>query len=66
MVIRPKKLRVQKSAGTLTSLVFWEKMESLLDFLKQAKTITGAYAYYTDLLTKLREKGVEKRHWKLV
>lgn len=61
---RPKKFRVQKSAGKILASVFWDKDGIILiDYLEQGRTITGAY--YTELLTKLRKKIVEKRRGKL-
>lgn len=61
---RPKKFRVQKSAGKILASIFWDKDGIILtDYLEQGGSITGAY--YTELLTKLRNKIVEKRRGKL-
>jgi histone-lysine N-methyltransferase SETMAR len=61
---RPKKFRAQKSAGKVLASVFWDKDGIiLLDFLEQGRTITGAY--YSELLTKLHKKILEKRRGKL-
>lgn len=61
---RPKKFRVQKSAGKVLASIFWDKDGIIMsDYLEQGKTVTGAY--YSTLLTRLREKIVEKRRGKL-
>ena len=61
---RPKKFRVQKSAGKILASVFWDKDGIIsTDYLEQGRTITGTY--YTELLSKLRKKTVKKRRGKL-
>lgn len=61
---RPKKFRVQKSAGKVLASVFWDcHGVIMIDFLDKGRTITGDY--YSTLLTTLRDKIKEKRRGKL-
>lgn len=61
---RPKKFRVQKSAGKVLASIFWDKDGIIfVDYLEHGKSITGEY--YASLLTKLRAKIVESRRGKL-
>ena len=56
---RPKKFRVQKSAGKVLASVFWDyDGVIMIDFLDKGRTITGDY--YSTLLTTLREKKNKK------
>ena len=53
---KPKKFRVQKSAGKVLASVFWDYYGVIMiDFLDKGRTITGDY--YSTLLTTLREKN---------
>jgi len=61
---RPRKFKVQASAGKIMSTIFWDAEGILLiDFIPQKVTITGVY--YADLLHKLRLAIKEKRRGKL-
>jgi hypothetical protein len=54
---RPKKFRVQKSAEKVLASYFWN-LHGVID-LENCQTITGAY--YSELITTLREKIKEKK-----
>jgi hypothetical protein len=54
---RPKKFRVQKSAEKVLASFFWN-IRGVVD-LENCQTITGAY--YSELITTLREKIKEKK-----
>ena len=57
---RPKKFKMQPSAGKVMATVFWDaKGVIMLDFLPKRSTITGVY--YTNLLDQLRTAIREKR-----
>ena len=61
---RPKKFKMQPSAGKVTATVFWDaKGVIMLDVLPKISTITGAY--YASLLEQLRTAFHEKRRGKL-
>ena len=61
---RPKKFKMQPSAGKVMATVFWEaKGIIMLDFLPKKSTITGVY--YANLLDQLRTTIHEKRRGKL-
>jgi len=56
----PKKRRLVPSAGKFMASVFWDAEGILfIDYLEKGKTITGEY--YSNLLTRLDEKILEKR-----
>ena len=62
--LRPKKFKVQPSAGKVMATVFWDaKGCIMLDFLPKRSTITGVY--YANLLDQLRTAIREKRQGKL-
>lgn len=57
---RPKKFRVQKSAGKVLASVFWDSRGVIMvDYIEKGKSITGEY--YSSLLTRLHKKIVETR-----
>lgn len=57
---RPKKFRVQKSAGKVLASVFWDTRGIIMiDYLEKGQTITGDY--YSKLLITLKEKIKERR-----
>jgi len=57
---RPKKFRVQKSAGKVFASVFWDKDGILLiDYLPKGQTINAEY--YSSLLVQLKDILKEKR-----
>ena len=61
---RPKKFKMQPSAGKVMATVFWDaKGVIMLDFLPKRSTITGVY--YANLLDQLRIANHEKRRGKL-
>ena len=61
---RPKKFKMQPSAGKVMATVFWDAQGVImLDFLAKKSTITGAY--YANLLHQLRTAICEKRQGKL-
>ena len=61
---RPKKFKMQPSAGQVMATVFWDAQGVImLDFLAKKSTIT--VAYYANLLDKLRTVIREKRRGKL-
>ena len=61
---RPKKFKMQPSAGKVIATVFWDaKGVIVLDFLPKRSTITGVY--YANLLDQLRTAIREKRRGKL-
>jgi len=57
---RPKKFRVQKSAGKVLTSIFWDKDGFLfIDYLPKDQTINEEN--YSSLLVKLKEIMKEKR-----
>ena len=61
---RPKKFKMQPSAGKVMATVFWDaKGVIMLDFLPKRSTRTGVY--YANLLDQLRIAIREKRRGKL-
>ena len=61
---RPKKFKMQPSAGKVMATVFWDaKGVIMLDFLPKRSTITGVY--YANLLDQLRTAIREKCRGKL-
>jgi len=51
---RPKKLRVQKSAGKVLASIFWDEGGILLiDYLPNGQTINAEY--YSPLLVQLKD-----------
>jgi len=57
---RPKKFRVQKSAGKVLALIFWDQDSILLiDYLPKGQTINAEY--YSFLLVQLKDILKEKR-----
>ena len=61
---RPKKFKMQPSAGKVTATVFWDaKGVIMLDFLPKRSTITGVY--YANLLYQLSTAIRDKRRGKL-
>ena len=61
---RPKKFKMQPSAGKVMATVFWDtKAVIMLDFLPKRSTITGVY--YANLLDQLRTAIREKGRGKL-
>ena len=55
----PKKFRVQKSAGKVLALIFWDQDSILLtDFLPKGQTINAEY--YSSLLVQLEDILTEK------
>jgi len=60
---RPKKFRVQKSAGKFLASIFWDQDGILLiDYLPKGQTINAEY--YSSLLVQLKDIFKEKRHGK--
>jgi hypothetical protein len=63
---RPKKFRVQKSAGKVLASVFWNiRGVIMIDYREKGLTITGTYSYYVLLITNhpTREnQGKKTRH----
>jgi hypothetical protein len=60
----PKKFRVQKSAGTVLTSIFWDQDSILLiDYLTKGQTINTEY--YSPLLAQLKDILREKHCWKL-
>jgi len=58
--LRPKKIRVQKSAGKVLASIFWDQDGILLiDYLPKGQTINAEY--YSSLLVQLKEILKEKR-----
>ena len=61
---RPKKFRVQKSAGKVLASIFWEQDSILpIDYLPNGQTINAEY--YSSLLVQLKDILKEKRRWKV-
>jgi len=57
---RPKKFRVQKSAGKVLASIFWDQDGILLtDYLPKGQTINAEY--YSSLLVQLKDILKEKR-----
>jgi len=62
---RPKKFRVQKSAGKVLASIFWDQDGVLLnDYLPKDQTINAEY--YSSLLVQLKNILKEKRRGKVV
>jgi len=60
---RPKKFRVQKSAGKVLASIFWDQDGILLiDYLQKGQTINCEY--YSTLLVQLKGILKEKRRGK--
>ena len=61
---RPKKFRVQKSAGKVLASIFWDKDGILLiDYLSKGQTINAEY--YSSLLVQFKDTLKEKRRGKV-
>ena len=61
---RPKKFRVQKSAGKFLASIFWDQDSILLiDYLPKGQTINAEY--YWSLLVQLKDILEEKSHGKV-
>jgi len=61
---RPKRFRVQKSAGKFLASIFWDQDGILLiDYLPKGQTINEEY--YSSLLVQLKEVLKEKRRKKV-
>jgi len=61
---RPKKFRVQKSAGKVLASIFCDQDGILLvDYLTKGQTINAEY--YSSLLVQLKDILKEKRRWKV-
>ena len=61
---RPKKFRVQKSAGKVLVSIFWDQDGNLLiDYLPKGQTISAEY--YSYLLVPLKDILKEKRRGKV-
>ena len=61
---RPKKFRVQKSAGKVLASIFWDQDGILLiDYLPKDQTINADY--YSSLLVQLKDISKEKCHGKV-
>ena len=61
--LRPKKFRVQKSAGKVLASIFWDQDGILLnDYLPKGQTINSEY--YSSLLVPLKDILKEKRRGK--
>ena len=61
---RPKKCRVQKSAGKVLASIFWDQDRILLiDYLPKGQTINAEY--YSSLLVQLKDVLKEKHSGKL-
>jgi len=59
----PKKFRVQKSAGKVLTLIFWDQDGILLiDYFPKGQTINAEY--YSSLLVQLNDILKEKRRGK--
>jgi len=62
--LRPKKFRVQKSAGKILASIFWDQDGILLtDYLPKGQTINAEY--YSSLLAQLKNILKEKRRGKV-
>jgi len=62
---RPKKLRVEKSAGKFLASNFWDQDGIfLIDHLLKGQTINTEY--YSSLLVQLKHISKEKRHMKVI
>ena len=60
--LHPKKFRVQKSAGKVLALIFWDQDGILLiDYLPKGQTINTEY--YLSLLVQLKDILKEKTSW---
>ena len=60
---RPKKFRLQKSAGKVLASIFWDQDGILLiDYLPKGQTINEEF--YSSLLVQLKDILEEKRHRK--
>jgi len=61
---RPKKLRVQKSAGQAVASIFWDQDGILhIDYLPKGQTVNAEY--YSSLLVQLKDILKEKRRGKV-
>jgi len=61
---RPKKFRVQKSAGKVLTFIFWDQDGILLnDYLPKDQTINAEY--YSSLLVQMKDILKEKRSGKV-
>jgi len=61
---RPKKFRVQKYAGKVLALIFWDQDGILLiDYLPKDQTINAEY--YSSMLVQLKDTLKEKRRGKV-
>jgi len=61
---RPKKFRVQKSAGKVLASIIWDQDGILLnDYLPEGQNIN--VEYYSSLLVKLKNILRKKRRWKV-
>ena len=56
---RPKKFRVQKSAGKVLASMFWDQDGILIDYLPKGRTINAEY--YSSLLVQMKDILKEKR-----
>ena len=62
---RPKKFRVQKSAGKFLASIFWDQDDILLiDYLPKDQTINAEY--YSSLLVQLKDILKEKHRGKVI
>jgi len=63
--LRPKKFRVQKSAGKFLASIFWDQDGILLiNYLSKGQTINAQY--YLSLLVQLKDILKEKRRGKVI
>jgi len=63
---RPKKFRVQKSAGKVLASIFWDQDGiPLTDYLPEGQTINAKYSYYSSPLVQLKDILKEKRRGKI-
>jgi len=61
---RPKKFRVQKSAGKVLASIFWDQDSILLiDYFPKGQNINAEY--YLSLLVQLKDILKERRRWKV-
>jgi len=60
---RPKKFRVQKSAGKVLGSIFWDQDGILIDYLPKGQTINTEY--YVSLMVQLKDILKEKRSGKV-
>ena len=63
-IVRPKKFRVQESAGKVRASTFWDQEGILLiDYLPKGQTVNAKY--YSSLLVQLKDIFNEKRRGKV-